>query len=125
MIAEKTGNKKAALLAETLDTAIGKYLENSRYPSRKVNEIDNRGSSFYLALYWAQTLAEQDKDNDMKIRFLKMKKELETNENKINEELITVQGTQVDIGGYYLPDEDKTENVMRPSKLLNKIIDEM
>jgi isocitrate dehydrogenase len=125
MISEKTGNKKAAVLAETLDAAIGKYLEHSRCPSRKVNEIDNRGSSFYLALYWAQALAEQDKDNDLKARFMKMAKELEMNENKIAGELISVQGKQADIGGYYLPDENKTENVIRPSKLLNRIIDEM
>ena len=125
MIAEKTGNTKAVLLAETLDVAIGKYLENSRYPSRKVHEIDNRGSSFYLALYWAQALADQNKDNDMKVRFMKMAKELEVNDNKIVEELMSVQGKPVDIGGYYFPDEKKTEAVMRPSKVLNKIIDEM
>jgi isocitrate dehydrogenase len=125
MIAEKTGNKKAALLAETLDTAIGTYLENSRYPSRKAGEIDNRGSSFYLTLYWAQALAEQNKDAELKSRFSKMYDELKANENKIAEELISVQGKPVDVGGYYLPDDKLADEVMRPSKTLNKIIDEM
>ena len=82
MIADKTGNSKAKILAETLDTAIGKYLENARYPSRKAGEIDNRGSSFYLTLYWAQALAEQDKDKEMKTRFSKMYKDLQANEEK-------------------------------------------
>ncbi len=125
MIADKTGNAKAALLAETLDIAIGKYLENSRYPSRKAGEIDNRGSSFYLALYWAQALAEQDKDTEMKNRFSKMYKELKANEDQIANDLITVQGKAADIGGYYLPDDKKAFAVMRPSATLNKIIDEM
>ncbi len=125
MIAEKTGNKKAEVLAETLDVAIGNYLENARYPSRKAGEIDNRGSSFYLSLYWAKALAEQDKDAEMKIRFTKMANELEANENKIVEELISVQGKPADIGGYYMPDELKVNNVMRPSNTYNKIIDEM
>lgn len=125
MIADKTGNTKAKILADALDKAIGKYLENSRYPSRKVNEIDNRGSSFYLAYYWAQALAEQNTDAEMKTRFSKMSKELETNEKKIADELISVQGKSADIGGYYLPDDKKTNSVMRPSKMLNRIIDEM
>ncbi|MCL4547728.1 MAG: NADP-dependent isocitrate dehydrogenase [Bacteroidetes bacterium] len=125
MIADKTGNLKAKILAETLDKAIGKYLENSRYPSRKVNEIDNRGSSFYLAYYWAQALAEQNTDAEMKARFSKMAKELETNEKKIADELISVQGKSVDLGGYYLPDDQKANSVMRPSQTLNRIIDGM
>ena len=107
MIADKTGNAKAALLAETLDVAIGKYLENSRYPSRKAGEIDNRGSSFYLAFYWAQALAEQNKDTELKTRFTKMFQELKSNEEKIVNELISVQGKPVDVGGYYLPDDKK------------------
>ncbi len=123
MIAEKTNNPKAALLAETLDAAIGKYLENARYPSRKSGEIDNRGSSFYLALYWAQALSEQNKDATMKSRFSKMFKELQSNENEIAKDLITVQGKPADLGGYYQPDDVKTESVMRPSLKLNKIID--
>ena len=125
MIADKTGNKKAALLAETLDTAIGKYLENGKMPSRKAGEIDNRGSSFYLSMYWAQALAEQDKDTDMKNRFSKIYKELKANEEKIANDLISVQGKPVDIGGYYLPDEKKASEVMRPSLTFNKIIDGM
>ncbi|MFC2119578.1 NADP-dependent isocitrate dehydrogenase [Bacteroidota bacterium] len=125
MIADKSGNAKAKILAETLDAAIGKYLENARYPSRKAGEIDNRGSSFYLALYWAQSLAEQDKDADMKIRFSKMYNELKANEENILKDMISVQGNSVDIGGYYLPDDKKASEVMRPSQTLNKIIDEM
>jgi isocitrate dehydrogenase len=125
MIADKTGNAKAALLAETLDIAIGKYLENSRYPSRKAGEIDNRGSSFYLAFYWAQALSEQSKDAELKARFTKMFQELKSNEERIVNELISVQGKPADVGGYYLPDEKKANEVMRPSATLNKIIDEM
>ncbi len=123
MIAEKSGNKKAKILAETLDAAIGKYLENGRMPSRKAGEIDNRGGSFYLALYWAQALAEQDKDNEMKARFSKMYRELTANEEKIANDLISVQGKSVDVGGYYLPDDKKAAEVMRPSSTFNKIID--
>ena len=125
MIADKTGNAKATVLAETLDAAIGKYLENGRMPSRKADEIDNRGSSFYLAMYWAQALAEQDKDAEMKTRFSKMYKELKANEDKIANELISVQGKPADIGGYYLPDDKKATAIMRPSATFNKIIDEM
>lgn len=125
MIADKTGNKKAALLAETLDTAIGKYLENSRYPSRKTGEIDNRGSSFYLAFYWAQALAEQEKDSEIKSRFEKIYEELKKHENEIVNDLLSVQGKPADVGGYYMPDDDKAYNIMRPSKVLNRIIDEM
>jgi isocitrate dehydrogenase len=125
MIAEKSGNAKASLLAETLDAAIGKYLENARYPSRKAGEIDNRGSSFYLALYWAQALAEQNKDAGLKSRFTKMYKELQANEDKILSNLISVQSKPADIGGYYLPDDKKASAVMRPSAIFNKIIDEM
>ena len=125
MIADKTGNTKAKILAETLDAAIGKYLENGRMPSRKAGDIDNRGSSFYLALYWAQALAEQDKDTEMKARFSKIYKELKVNEDKIANDLISVQGKPVDLGGYYVPDDKKAVEVMRPSATFNKIIDEM
>jgi isocitrate dehydrogenase len=125
MIANKTGNAKAVLLAETLDFAIGKYLENARYPSRKAGEIDNRGSSFYLSLYWAHALAEQDKDSELKIRFTKMYEQLKANEDKIINELTSVQGKPTNVGGYYLPNEKKAFEVMRPSLTLNKIIDEM
>jgi isocitrate dehydrogenase len=125
MIAENTGNEKAAILAETLDTAIAKYLENGRLPSRKVNEIDNRGSTFYLALYWAQALATQDKDKEIQERFIPVAKALEDNETKITEELLAAQGAPVDIGGYYLPDENLATEAMRPSETLNAIIDAM
>ncbi|MFC2132155.1 NADP-dependent isocitrate dehydrogenase, partial [Bacteroidota bacterium] len=125
LIAEKSANVKAKLFAETLNQAVGSYLGNARYPSRKVNEIDNRGSSFYLAMYWAQTLAAQDKDADLKARFAKVAKELEENEVKITEELIAAQGTPADLGGYYLPDDEKANKVMRPSATFNAIIDGM
>ncbi|MHB8579635.1 MAG: NADP-dependent isocitrate dehydrogenase [Ignavibacteriaceae bacterium] len=125
MIAEKTGNTKAVILAETLDIAIGQYLENRRYPSRKVGEIDNRGSSFYLAFYWAQALAGQNKDFELKSRFTKMFEELKKYDAKIINDMISVQGKPVDLGGYYLLDEIKTSAVMRPSSTFNKIIEEM
>ena len=125
MIANKSGNKKAKILAKTLDAAIGKYLENGRYPSRKAGEIDNRGSSFYLTLYWAQALAEQNEDADMKARFSKIYKELVANEKKIIDDMISVQGKQVDTGGYFVPDDKTAAEVMRPSLTFNKIIDEM
>jgi len=125
MIADKSGNTKAKILAETLNAAIGKYLENDRYPSRKAGEIDNRGSSFYLTLYWARALAEQNEDTDMKARFSKMFKELEANEKKITDDMISIQGKQIDMGGYYVPDDKIAIGVMRPSLTFNKIIDEM
>ncbi len=92
LVAKKTGNAKAALLAETLDQAMGKYLENARSPSRKVNEIDNRGSTFYLALYWAQALAAQDEDADLKARFAPVAEALAGNEETIVAELLAAQG---------------------------------
>ncbi|OQX96035.1 isocitrate dehydrogenase (NADP(+)) [candidate division KSB1 bacterium 4572_119] len=125
LIAEKYNNEKAALLAKTLDQAIGKYLENARYPSRKVNEIDNRGSTFYLAMYWAQALAAQNQDVSEQARFAKVAKELEENEAKIIEELLAAQGSPVDIGGYYMPDLEKVRKAMRPSATFNAIIDAM
>ncbi len=125
MIADKTGNAKVKILAETLDTAIGKYLENGRMPSRKACEIDNRGSSFYLTLYWAEALAAQDKDNAMKERFTKIFSELKTNEEQIAKDMIEVQGKPADVGGYYLPDENKAFSALRPSETFNRIIDTM
>jgi isocitrate dehydrogenase len=123
LIAANTGNPTAALLATTLDEAIGTYLENARNPSRKVNEIDNRGSTFYLALYWARALAAQDTDAGLKERFAKVAADLEANEAKINEELLAAQGSPMDIGGYFHPDAAATERAMRPSGTLNAIID--
>ncbi len=125
MIADKTGNAKVKILAETLDIAIGKYLENGRMPSRKAGEIDNRGSSFYLAMYWAEALAAQDKDAAMKERFTKIYNELKANEEKIAKDLIDIQGNPTEVGGYYLPDDKKAAAAMRPSETLNKIIDTM
>jgi isocitrate dehydrogenase len=123
MIVEKTGNKKVAILAKTLDQAIAKYLENGKLPSRKVNEIDNRGSTFYLTLYWARALASQDDDVGMKARFEKLANELGKNEATINEELLAAQGQPVDLGGYYIPGREKASKVMRPSAVFNEIID--
>ncbi len=125
LIAEKTGNKKAAIFAETLDQAISKYLENAKSPSRKVNELDNRGSTFSLAMYWAQALAAQDKDMSMRARFTEVAKTLEKSESKIAAELLAAQGEAVDIGGYYLPDPVKAEKAMRPSATFNAIIEAM
>jgi isocitrate dehydrogenase len=125
LIAEKTGNDNALLYSETLDEAVSKYLENAKNPSRKVNEIDNRGSTFSLALYWAQSLANQTKDKSIQARFTEIAKKLAENEAKITEELLAAQGGPVDIGGYYLPDPDKASKAMRPSPTFNTIIDSM
>ncbi len=125
LIAARTGNARAALLARTLDQAIGTYLENARYPSRKVHEIDNRGSTFYLALYWAQALAAQDEDAELKARFAEAAARLAGNEAAITAELLAAQGKPVDIGGYYRPDEALAERAMRPSPTLNAIIDDL
>lgn len=124
-VAESNDNAKAALLAETLDEAVGSYLEAERSPSRKVNEIDNRGSSFYLALYWAQALANQDKDAEMKARFAPVAAALTENEEKIVGELLAAQGKPANIGGYFMPNEDLVTKAMRPSSTLNAIIDSM
>ncbi|MCP4290270.1 MAG: NADP-dependent isocitrate dehydrogenase [bacterium] len=123
MIAKSTNNNKAALLASTLDEAVGTYLDNERNPSRKVNEIDNRGSSFYLGMYWAQALANQDQDAEMKERFTAVANQLAENEEKISAELLAAQGEAMDIGGYFDTDKAKTEKAMRPSATFNGIID--
>jgi len=122
-IASTFNNEKARLYAETLDQAIGKFLENEKSPSRKVNELDTRGSQFCLALYWAQTLAEQSKDADVKARFSKVAVKLAENEEKIIDEMNAAQGQPVDIGGYYRPDREKTTQAMRPSPTFNAIVD--
>ncbi|MCC7201837.1 MAG: NADP-dependent isocitrate dehydrogenase, partial [Nitrospirae bacterium] len=108
-------NKKAQVLATTLDQANGKFLESNKSPARKVGEIDNRGSHFYLALYWAQALAAQDEDKELKTRFTPLAKALTENEAKIAGELIAAQGKPQDTGGYYFPDPEKTSKAMRPS----------
>jgi isocitrate dehydrogenase len=122
---ERTGSTKVKILAETLDEAIGVYLENGKLPSRKVNEIDNRGSSFYLSMYWVQAIAKQNSDIELKERFSKIAHELESNEELITKEMIAVQGLPADLGGYYKPDFEKTSNIMRPSKIFNNIIDNL
>jgi isocitrate dehydrogenase len=118
-------NPKAAILAETLDAGIGQYLENQKLPSRKVNEIDNRGSSFYLAFYWAQALAAQNKDAELQARFAKVAAEIAQKVDQIDAELIAAQGSPVDVGGYFRPDPVKADQAMRPSATLNAIIDAM
>ena len=125
LVAENTNNEKATIFAETLDEAIATYLENGRLPSRKVNEIDNRGSTFYLALYWAQALAAQTRDAAMQARFAEVAAKLEANEAVIAEELLSAQGQAVDVGGYYLPDDAMAEKEMRPSPTFNAVIDGM
>ena len=125
LVANNTGNERAALLARTLDEAIGQYLEDARYPSRKVNEIDNRGSTFYLALAWARALAAQAVDRELQARFAPVATALAEHEGKITAELLAAQGKAVDIGGYYLPDNAKCASAMRPSTTLNAIINAM
>ncbi len=122
-LAETYDNPRARILGEALGDATEKFLENDKSPSRKAGELDNRGSHFYLALYWAKALAQQDEDQDLKEIFGKVAREMEAKENEINEELIAIQGHPVDIGGYYRPDDEKTENAMRPSGILNMILD--
>jgi len=116
-------NEKAKLLAETLDQAIAKFLDNNKSPARKVGQIDNRGSHFYLALYWAEALAAQSKDKELQARFAPFAKKLGENAAKIDAELIGAQGKPVDMGGYYRPDPKKVGPAMRPSPTLNAIID--
>ncbi|MGE5285573.1 MAG: NADP-dependent isocitrate dehydrogenase, partial [Actinomycetota bacterium] len=116
-------NEKALVLSETLDQAIAKFLDNNRSPARKVGQIDNRGSHFYLAMYWAQALAGQTKDKELQARFAGVAKRLEENEAKINQELLGAQAKPMDIGGYYDPDPVKTSKAMRPSATFNAIVD--
>ncbi|ERM80519.1 isocitrate dehydrogenase [Rhodonellum psychrophilum GCM71 = DSM 17998] len=117
------GNQKAKVLAETLDQATGKFLEKDKSPSRKVKELDNRGSHFYLALYWAEALAAQEKDADLKNKFSNFAQELAKNETKIVGELNDAQGFKMDIGGYYKPNAEKTAQALRPSKTFNSILE--
>jgi isocitrate dehydrogenase len=119
----KKNNPKAKILAKTLDEATGQLLENRKSPSSRTGELDNRGSQFYLALYWAQALAAQTEDKELQAHFTKLAQQLKDNEEKIVAELSAVQGKPVDIGGYYKPDTKKLEQVMRPSATLNGIID--
>ena len=121
-LGEKTGNEFAKVLGETLEQATGKYLEHDKSPSRKVGELDNRGSHFYLAMYWAEALAEQLEDPAKQSLFSTLATELTENEDKILDELNRVQGQPVDIGGYYFPDAQRATVAMRPSDTLNEAI---
>jgi isocitrate dehydrogenase len=125
LVAEKTGNAKAKVLAATLDEAVASYLENDRLPSRKAREKDNRGGTFYLALYWAQALAAQGDDRELAARFAPVAQALAGKEAAIVAELLAAQGKPVDLGGYYLPDAAKTAAAMRPSATFNAVIDGM
>jgi isocitrate dehydrogenase len=122
-LAKVANNQAAKMLADTLDQANAKFLESNKSPARKVGEIDNRGSHFYLALYWAQALSQQTQDKNLQARFVKIAKELEQNEAKISAELLAAQGKPVDVGGYYHPDDVKASKAMRPSSTLNAIVD--
>jgi isocitrate dehydrogenase len=117
-LAGSTDNARAQILADTLDRATGRFLNENKSPSRKVGEIDNRGSHFYLALFWAEELAAQDGDAELAAAFAELARTLRDQEDTINEELLAVQGSPVDIGGYYHPDTDKVVSVMRPSGTL-------
>jgi isocitrate dehydrogenase len=121
-LGQSLNNAKALVLSETLDLATEKFLETDKSPARKVGQIDNRGSHFYLAFYWAQALAEQNKDEELKNLFTPIAKELTENEAKINEELIGSQGKKQEIGGYYKPDFKLLEKAMRPSSTLNAVL---
>ncbi len=124
-LGEKTANNKISLLATTLNQAIGKFLDENKSPSRKVNELDNRGSHFYLALYWAQALSAQDESAELRAQFADWAQQLAANEAKILDELNSAQGAPVDIGGYFFPDPEKAAAVMRPSPTLNAALDEL
>jgi len=121
-LAKASNNQVAKILADALDQANAKFLESNKSPARKVGEIDNRGSHFYLALYWAQALAAQTQDQNLAARFAKIAKDLADNEAKISTELLGAQGKPVDIGGYYHPNDDKVSKAMRPSQTLNAIV---
>ena len=123
MIKDQTGSKTAAVLANTLDQAISQYLENGKLPSRRVHELDNRGSTFYLTLYWARALASQEEDPALKARFTTLADALGRNEDTIMKELTEAQGHQVDLGGFFHPDQEKASREMRPSAVFNGLID--
>ena len=121
-LANKTENPKAQILADTLNQAIGTFLEENKSPSRKVNELDNRGSHFYLALFWAEALAQQDQDSDLQSQFLPLSKNLREKEVAIVEELNAAQGNPVELNGYYYPDDQKASQAMRPSETFNQAL---
>merc|ERR1712238_113010 len=120
-LAIMTKNSKTKVLADTLDIANGKFLDANKNPGRKVKQLDNRGSHFYLALYWAQALAAQDDDGELKDQFTRVRDELQANEQQIVKDLIDCQGKPVDLGGYYDPDPEKVSKVMKPSAIFDAI----
>jgi isocitrate dehydrogenase len=122
-LAQTQGNKKAQVLADALDAGNAKFLENDKSPARKVGQIDNRGSHFYLAMYWAESLAEQTSDPELSAKFAPVAKAMQENETRINEELIAAQGRPQNVGGYYHPNSEKTYSAMKPSATLNAIVD--
>ena len=122
-LSQTQDNAKAQVLADALDKATEKFLEEDKSPARKIGGIDNRGSHFYLAMYWAEALANQTADSELAERFKPVAEALKSQEEKINAELIGAQGKPQDIGGYYQPDAEKTAHAMRPSETLNKVID--
>ncbi|TCP24576.1 isocitrate dehydrogenase [Tenacibaculum skagerrakense] len=124
-LGETNNNEKALVLAETLDNAIEKLLDNKKSPSRKAGELDNRGSHFYLAMYWAQELANQDKNEELKNEFSSVAEAMQTNEDKIVNELNEVQGKAIEIGGYYVPNDELADGFMRPNETLNAILAEI
>lgn len=121
-LAIMTKNSKTKVLADTLDIANGKFLDANKNPGRKVKQLDNRGSHFYLALYWAQALAAQDDDGELKDQFTRVRDELQANEQQIVKDLIDCQGKPVDLGGYYDPDPEKVSKVMKPSAIFDAIM---
>ena len=122
-LGKRTKNEKAIILAETLDKAIEKYLQNNKSPSRIVNEPDNRNSHFYLTMYWAEALANQNKDSQLRSFFTNLAKKLSDNEEKINKEIIATQGKSVEYDGYYKPDDELATKAMRPSETFNQLIE--
>jgi isocitrate dehydrogenase len=125
LLAKADDNRQAALLAQTLDKAIGRWLEEDRSPSRKTGELDNRGSHFYLALYWAQELAQQDKDEELASQFESLAARLADREEQIVEELDAAQGSEAEIGGYYWPDKELIAQAMRPSQAFNEALEQL
>ena len=124
-LAETTGNEKAKVLAKALGEANNRYLSENKSPTRRLGGIDNRGSHFYVAKFWAEALASQQDDADLSQRFTPIAKELQEKENQIVEELLTVQGSKGDAGGYYLPNTEQASQAMRPSDTLNEIINKL
>ena len=124
-LANKTENSKAQVLADTLNSAIGRFLDENKSPSRKVNEIDNRGSHFYLTLFWAEALAGQSDESDLQSQFSGLAQTLRDNEEKIARELIEAQGKPIDLNGYYLPNANKATAAMRPSQTFNQALDNL